>query len=116
MAIGLHPAGRVQSPPPQPAGELVDGAQRAGKAAKEAAHEQGQQDGDQGPGEGRIERAGGQGRGQGREGVQLQEPVDGPAAQLPPGCTQGGGDAEPQENRQEEDLADAADVDDAHEC
>ena len=115
VAIGLHPARQAMSETPQPAGELVERAQGAGKAAEEAAHEQGQNEGDQGPGEGGIERAGGQDRGQGGEGVQVQDPVDGPAAQLIPGRPQGGGDAEPQENHQKEGLADPADGDDAHE-
>ena len=115
MAIGLHPAGQVKPPPRHPAGCLVDGAQGTGKAAEEPAHHQGQPDGDQGPGQGRIERAGGQDRGQRRQGVQVQDPVDGPAAPLPPGRPQGGRDAEPQEHHQKEGLADAADGDDAHE-
>ena len=115
VAIGLHPAGRALPPARQPAGGLVDRAQGAGKTAEEPAHHQGQHNGHQGPGQGRKERAGGQDRGQGGQGVQVQEPVDGPAAQLPPGGSQGGRDAEPQEDDQEEDLADAADGDDAHE-
>ena len=50
VAIGLHPVGQTQAPPPQPAGELVERAQGTGEAAEEPAHEQGQNDGDQGPG------------------------------------------------------------------
>ena len=114
MTVQLHLSRRLQPPPPQPAGELVDGSQGTDKPAKEAAQEHGQGDDDQCPEQVAVQPAGGQQRGQSRQGIQLQYPVDGPTPQLPPGRPHRGRDTEPQKDEQEKNLTEPPDCYYAH--
>jgi hypothetical protein len=46
----------------------------------------------------------------------LDQPIDRPPAQLPPLLSQGRDDAEPQEEQEEKNLADASGGDNSHGC
>ena len=62
----------------------MDGAEGADPAAEKSAKNDGQDNGDKSPQQTGIEGAGAQQGGQSDQWIQLNDPVYGPAAQLPP--------------------------------
>ena len=94
--------------------QLVKGAEGAYPAAEKPPQKHGQYYGENPPQKPCIQGSGAQQGGQSHQRIQLNEPVDGPSAQLPPLLAQGGDHAEPEEEDKEENLADASGGDDIH--
>jgi hypothetical protein len=92
----------------------MNGPERAQPTTKEPAQDDGQYDGGNTPQQAGIQRARAKQRRQTNERVQLDDPVNGPSAQLPPMIAQCGNDTKPDEQEKEKDLRDSASGYDFH--
>ena len=98
----------------EPADELMQRAERTNPAAEKPAQQNRQHHGGQRPKQSGVNRLGGEQRAERHQRIELQQPVDRPAAQLPPAVAEGCDHAKPREQREEENLRDAPDGDDFH--
>ncbi|VTR68083.1 hypothetical protein DESC_690020 [Desulfosarcina cetonica] len=115
VAVGRHARRSLVPAVGQPAHGLVQGAEGADPTAKHPPQKDGQDQGEKPPQQAGVQTAGGDQAAQAHQGIELQQPVDRPAAQLPEALTQGGNEAKPHKEKKEENLADAAGGGDAHE-
>jgi hypothetical protein len=84
---------------------MVKRAEGADPPTEEPSQENRQHHRNQGPQQACIEDTGGQHGAEGDQRIELKQPVDGPAAQLPPFLAEGAYDTEPEEKEHEENLA-----------
>ena len=109
-----HPLGVFSATPSQPADELMQRAEWTDPAAEKPSQQNCESHSCQRPKQSGVYRLGGEQRAEGHERIELEQPVDRPAAQLPPAVADGGDHAKPDEQREEKNLRDAPDGDDFH--
>ena len=113
-AVRLQLDGQFFPAPAQVSQELVHRPERTDPAAEHTPQNEGEGDGYKSPQQAGVERARGQQGCDPHQRVQLEQPVDRPAPELPGQVSQGGNHAEPEKDHDEKHLADAPRRHDAH--